>query len=123
MASFAHIAIIDDDEHVLNATGRLLAMQSFEVSKFTSAEAFLESPDLCNLSCVVTDLRLPGMHGTALLARLRELGCAVPLVFITAHPNDIARHAATGDAVCVLRKPFDSDQLMKCLERALAKRS
>ena len=117
------MAIIDDDEHVLAAIARLLRMHGYEVCTFSTAEAFLASPQLSHTSCVVSDLRLPGMHGMKLLELLRGRQKQIPLIFITAHPEDISRRRhGRIDAVCVLKKPFDSDRLFDCLSRALGPR-
>ncbi len=114
------VAVIDDNDHVLAAIERLLKMQNYEVHTFTSAEAFLESQQLSCTSCVVSDLRLPGMHGLTLFERLKQRDESLPLIFITAHPEDISRRQPDGiEPVCVLKKPFDADQLIDCINRAL----
>ncbi|MBB4120159.1 response regulator transcription factor [Martelella radicis] len=117
--SITLIAIIDDDAHVLKATARLLAMQDFEIQTFPTAEAFLEWPRIACTSCVICDLRLPGMHGSELLQTLRMQGFAIPIIFISAHHQDIASRPEASDAACILKKPFDASELTVCINRAL----
>jgi FixJ family two-component response regulator len=88
---------------------------------YPSAEAFLQSPQQHHTSCVIADIRMPGMSGIELQLRLRSEGSRVPFVFVTAVPEESVRASALeGGAICFLTKPFDEDSLVACLGKALA---
>jgi len=80
----------------------------------------LQSPELNEAACVITDVRMPVMGGIELQALLRTRGCTVPFVFITAFPEGAVRtQAMRGGATCFLTKPFDAPTLIKYVEAAL----
>jgi FixJ family two-component response regulator len=115
------VAIVDDDEAVRTATVSLVRSLGYEVRSYASAEAFLRDDDE-QVDCLVTDVQMPGLDGTALQRRLRHLGRRYPVVFVTAFPDDTLRERAMADgAFCYLGKPFSGDELVNCLERALAR--
>jgi FixJ family two-component response regulator len=117
------ISVVDDDEPVRVAIDSLLRAHGYTVHKFASAEDFLRSPHLDETSCVITDVRMPGMSGVKLQSTLRERGSSIPFIFITAFPEESARARALRDgAVCFLSKPFDAPTLTGCVEAALAAR-
>jgi FixJ family two-component response regulator len=114
------IAVVDDDASLRTAVDGLLRSRGYLVCTFPSAEALLESPHLANLSCVITDVRMPAMDGVQLQNMLRVQGRAVSFIFITAFPEVHVRTLAmNGGAVCFLEKPFDAPTLLQCVERAL----
>ena len=117
----ALISVIDDDESVRLATDSLLRARGYTVHTFAAASEFLRSPHLNETSCVITDVRMPGMSGVKLQSILRNQRRSVPFIFITAFPEESARVRALRDgAVCFLSKPFDAPTLIKCVEAALA---
>ncbi|MDB5639834.1 MAG: two-component system response regulator, partial [Bradyrhizobium sp.] len=98
----------------------LLRSLGYIVHVFPSAEAFLQSAQLGNTWCVIADVRMPAMSGVELQSRLRGEGCRVPFVFITAVPEESVRARALEDgAICFLTKPFDEENLISCLGRAV----
>jgi FixJ family two-component response regulator len=114
------IAVVDDDASIRTAVDSLLRSRSYSVCAFESAEALLESSELHDLSCVITDVRMPAMSGIQLQALLRQQGRTVPFIFVTAFPEiGVKAQAMNGGAVCFLEKPFDGPTLLKCVERAL----
>jgi FixJ family two-component response regulator len=117
------IAIVDDDEPLREALGSVLKAAGFPIETFGSAEEFLES-DQRNTSCVILDVRLPGMSGIELQRRLRDANSTVPTVFVSA-PGDAAVRdlAMKGGACGFLNKPVRSDTLLKQIRVALEKRS
>lgn len=123
MASPARISIIDDDTSLREALIALVRSVGHAGSGHGSAEAFLESGEASTADCLITDIKLPGISGVDLAARLGEDLCGPPVVIITARTETalLAKAAASG-ALCVLRKPFAADDLLDCLERALAGR-
>jgi FixJ family two-component response regulator len=114
------IAIIDDDASVRATTDSLVRSLGYVVCTFASAEDFLRSNRLDDLSCVIADVQMPGMSGVELQAHLLAQGNSVPFIFFTAFPNDqIRAQALKAGAICYLTKPFDGDSLVQGLQVAL----
>ncbi|OYX88830.1 MAG: two-component system response regulator [Azorhizobium sp. 35-67-5] len=114
------IAIIDDDEAVRLATESLVRSLGLGAMVFGSAEAFLVSAARRDTACVITDVQMPGMSGIDLQARLRTEGDTLPLIFITAFPEDrIRTQARAAGAVGFLAKPFEGEDMIRCIDDAL----
>jgi FixJ family two-component response regulator len=114
------ISIIDDDASVRTATNRLVRSLGYVGLSFASADEFLRSPQAHESWCVIADVQMPGMSGVELQSLLRTQGCAVPIIFITAFPDENMRaRALDAGAVCFLSKPFDGPTLIKHLEAAV----
>jgi FixJ family two-component response regulator len=114
------VCIIDDDESVRMATTCLLRSLGHVVRTFASAEEFLSSPYLDEASCLIVDVNMPRMSGLDLQSRLREKGRTLPIIFVTAYPEERARaRALEGGAIGYLDKPFDSRTLIEYLDVAL----
>ncbi|MFI0845964.1 response regulator transcription factor [Mesorhizobium sp. IMUNJ 23232] len=114
------ITIIDDDDEVRVATENLIQSYGLDAQTFTSAEAFLESPMVDRTACLITDVQMPGMSGIDLHRALRARGCAVPMIFITAFPEErLRRQAEAAGAFGFLSKPFEAASLMSCVGKAL----
>lgn len=115
------IAIVDDHEPVRAALGSLLRSYGHTAVGFDSAEALLALATLDGYDCVVTDLQMPGIGGLELQERLRGAGRSVPLIVMTAFPEEALRkRALQGGAICFLTKPLDVEHLLRCLGAALA---
>jgi FixJ family two-component response regulator len=116
------VAIIDDDASVRATTDSLVRSLGYIVNTFPSAEEFLRSNRLDDLSCVIADVQMPGMSGVELHAHLLIQGNHVPFIFVTAFPDERVRaQALRAGAICYLTKPFDGDSLIRGLEAALKK--
>ena len=116
----AFIAIIDDDESMRSALQGLLKEAGFTVRTFESAEDFLSADEHRQAACVIADIRMPGMSGLDLQARLNAAGVKIPTIFITAHDDARMRmQALRAGAVEFLTKPFDDDVLLDTLRAAL----
>ncbi len=114
------ISIVDDDRAVRAATRGLVRSLGYDVSTFASAEEFLASERLHDTSCLITDLHMPGLSGIELQDRLIAQGHHLPIVFITAFPEEsLRRRALEAGAICFLSKPYSDDRLIDCLDRAL----
>ena len=121
MSELPIIAIIDDDASVRVGTENLLSSLGYSVHTFPSAEEFLRSGLPYDISCVIADVRMPGMSGIELLTLLIKQGHRLPFIFITAFSEEAVRaEALNAGAVCVLTKPFDKATLVRCLDAALA---
>jgi FixJ family two-component response regulator len=114
------VSIIDDDASVRVAAERIVRSMDLAAYTFASCRDFLASPHLLNTSCIIADVQMPGMSGVELQTTLKARGLDIPMVFITAYPNDKLRNQALdAGAVCFLNKPFDGPLIIECIERAL----
>src|ERR1700692_3262893 len=106
------VAIIDDDASVRVTTDSLVRSLGYIVHTFASAEEFLRSNRLDDLSCVIADVQMPGMSGVELQAHLLTQGYRVPFIFFTAFPDERIRGQALGaGAFWHLPKPFAAERL------------
>ena len=114
------VAIVDDDESVRRALQGLLKAVGLQAKVFASAEEFLDSGQQHNTACLVTDIRMPGMSGLDLQARLNSQNCRIPTIFITAHGDaNMRMQALRAGAVEFLAKPFSDDVLLENVRAAL----
>jgi FixJ family two-component response regulator len=115
------IAIIDDDPSAREATQRLVRSLGYKTQVFSSAEEYLESENGWHSSCLITDLHMPGMSGIDLQDRLIADGRCVPVIFVTAYfEEQVEAQAMEAGAFGFLRKPFDDQSFVACLDRALS---
>lgn len=115
------VFVVDDDDSVRRGLGRLLKSAGYQVGLFGSAAEFLASDRLhCSPACLVLDLRMPGLTGMDLQARLKALHSPLAIVFVTGH-GDIATsvQAMKGGAVDFLPKPFADTELLDAVARAI----
>jgi len=113
------IAVIDDDESFRIALVESLSSLGYGARGFASAEEFIAVDGDGSCDCVITDIHMPGMSGFDLKRLLAARGSATPVIMITAHAEpSLEVKAATSGAVCLLRKPFETDALIDCLESA-----
>jgi FixJ family two-component response regulator len=114
------VAVVDDDDFLRDALRRLLKASGLGAVSFESAEDLLNSGRLSEIACLIADIRMPGMSGLELQARLKTVRCAVPIIFITAHGDAKMRIQAMRDgAVEFLTKPFDNAVLIEMVRSAL----
>ena len=113
------IAVIDDDDSFRVALVESLQSLGYDASGFVSAEQFVAGGGEGSCDCVITDIQMPGMSGFDLKKLLVARGSAIPVIMITARGGvDLEAKAAASGAVCLLRKPFETDALIDCLEKA-----
>jgi len=116
----AIVYVIEDDAPMRESLGNLIRSVGLLPKLFSSAQEFLasERPDVP--SCLVLDVRLPGLSGLDLQKRSSELGIEFPIIFVTGH-GDIAMgvHAIKAGAVEFLTKPFRDQDLLDAIQRAL----
>ena len=114
------ISIVDDDEPFREAMTSLMKSLGFEVEAFPSAEAFLASPRLASTSCLIADVHMPTMTGIELHRQLVASGRTIPVILITAYPDDnIRARALAAGVICYLSKTFDDDALLSFVRSAL----
>jgi FixJ family two-component response regulator len=115
------ISIVDDDESARLATDRLVRSLGWRACMFSSGEEFLRSPQLHDTSCAVVDVQMPGLGGLELQSRLNAEGHRIPIIFMTAFPEDRVRtRALAAGAICFLTKPFGGRTLIECIDAALS---
>ena len=114
------IAIVDDDDSMRGAIEGLLKAVGLPAQAFPSAEEFLKSGKQHHASCLIADIRMPGMSGLELQAKLNADHCRIPTIFITAHGDAKMRmQALRAGAVEFLSKPFDDEALLESVRAAL----
>ena len=123
MSVLTHIAVIDDDEAVLDSLRLYFARQDVETSCFASAQDFLAAiRSGQRFDCIVSDVRMPGMSGLDLVQHLKGAGLAVPVILITGHGDvDMAVAAIKVGAFDFIEKPFDEARLLASIQNALNK--
>jgi len=112
--------IVDDDEAVCDSLQLLLKTIGLESRSFPDGKSFLEAADDSRPGCVVVDLRMPGMSGLELQEALHQKRSMLPVIFITGHGTvDSAVHAMRAGAIDFLQKPFDDQELLDTIQRAI----
>lgn len=120
MSNDAIVHVIDDDVGVRESLCFLLASEGLAVRAYDSADAFLAKATAAPAGCVVSDIRMPGTDGIALLRRMRENGWTAPVVIITGHADvPLAVEAMKQGAVDFVEKPFDDVRLLSTVRAAL----
>jgi RNA polymerase sigma factor (sigma-70 family) len=115
------VYVVDDDASIRDSLALMLGLAGYATRLFADAESFLVAFDRSWSGCVVADLRLPGLSGLELQARIREHGSTIPVVIITAHGDvPAARAAFRAQAVDFIEKPFDDSQLRSAIDTAFA---
>jgi FixJ family two-component response regulator len=114
------VAIVDDDASVREATMSLMRAMGFSAEAYPCAEDFLRSERPRDISCLITDVRMPGISGLELHRRLVASGNPIPTILITAHADDQVRaRAMDAGIIGYLTKPFDESDLLGCIHSAL----
>ena len=118
------VAAVDNDFRIRESIASLLESAGYAPVVFSSAEEFLGSGTLAAATCVITDVRMPGMDGIELQRRIRLERPTLPVILISAHyDTDIRQTAIDEGAVEFLYKPFDATDLLKIVQSAVAKAS
>jgi FixJ family two-component response regulator len=116
------IVIVDDDELIRGSLGGLMKEAGLPALAFSSAEEFLTSGEEKRTACLIVDIRMPGMSGLELQAKLNEAHQRIPIIFITAQGDEKLRlQALRAGAVEFLTKPFDDNALLDSVKAALEK--
>jgi FixJ family two-component response regulator len=118
------VVIVDDDDSMRCAVQDLLEAVGLPAQGFAAAEEFLSSGKQRDTACLITDIRMPGMSGLELQAKLNAELCRIPIVFISAHGDEEMRlQALRAGAVEFLAKPFDDKTLLEIVRMALVSRN
>ena len=114
------VAIVDDDESVRIALAGLMKAVGLPAKTYASATEFLDSGKQHHTACLIADIRMPGMSGLELQAKLNADRCWIPTIFITAHGDaEMRMNALRAGAVQFLSKPFSDDTLLEIVRAAL----
>ncbi len=116
------VFVVDDDPSARRGLGKLVRLAGYDVETFASGEEFLNRSPTHEPSCLVLDVRMPGLTGLDLQEAINEKGDAIPIVFITGH-GDVSTsvRAMKAGAVDFLQKPFDAHDLLAAVEQAVAR--
>ena len=116
----APIYVVDDDPSVRRGLRRMLKSAGFEVETFESGDEFLEQWEAVQKSCLILDVKMPGIDGLKLQDRLNSYGSQIPIIFITAHDDPEARiQALDHGATAFLDKPVEDEVLLDAIETAM----
>jgi len=114
------IAVIDDDQSFRMALVESLSSLGYGADGYASVEDYIGSTGGKSFDCVVTDIHMPGMSGLDLMKRLAAGGSTTPVVLITARSDtNLEAKAAAAGAARLLRKPFEINDLIECIEGAV----
>ena len=116
------IRVIDDDDAVRRSWAFLLSGESYDVVTYAEAGSFLASADFRRYGAILLDVRMPNMSGLELQNKLNELGCDLPIIFISGHGDiDMAVNTLKNGAVDFLQKPVKDDRLLEVIDAAVAR--
>lgn len=121
MPSERRISIVEDDDSLRLALVGLMKCVGYAADGYGSAEDFLANGAAMASDCIIADINMPGLSGIELTERLRAEGHAVPVIMISARSDPgLEQKALASGAHCFLRKPFEMDALIACVEDALS---
>ena len=122
MESEPVVFIVDDDASVRKSLERLVRSVGLRGETFASAPEFLQGAAADSPSCLVLDVRMPGVSGLALQATLAASGHRIPIIFITGHGDiTMSVRAMKAGAVDFLPKPFNDQDLLEAIQEAIAR--
>ncbi len=114
------VAIVDDEEGIRKALGRLLRASGIETQGYATGQEFLSAAEEHRPDCVVLDLHMPGMSGLQVLRRLKTMGQPWRVVVITAHDEPETREQCLNAGACAyLRKPLEDRLLLNAISAAM----
>lgn len=121
MSHMPTVAIVDDDEAVREALGDLLMVSGLACECFEGAAEFLAARRVGQFDCLVTDIRMPGMSGIELIARLRNERAGLPVIVLSSVLDESTRSHALAIGACAwLTKPVTDEHLLGALAQAIA---
>lgn len=116
------IRIVDDDKALAGSFGLLLETMGWDTAAYTSGRRFLNNDDLSRPGCIVLDVRMPGLTGPEIQDKLIEMGCRLPIIFLSAHGSiPTAVSAVQKGAVDFLEKPIEPAELIAKINAAVAR--
>jgi FixJ family two-component response regulator len=117
------ISVVDDDPSVREGTADLVRSMGFVAEAYSCAEEFLKSNQVHGTSCLITDMRMPGMTGLELHDHLLKAGNVIPTILVAAYPDEGEQaRARMAGVICYLAKPFKCKDLLACIRSAVESR-
>ena len=114
------VSIVEDDRFFRESMRRLMESLGYRVAVFPSAAAFLRSPRLAKTAVLIADIHMPAMTGLELYRNLINMRRPIPTILMTSYSDaDVEARALGEGVVCCLRKPFDEQDLVRCVRMAL----
>ena len=114
------VAVVDDDQGILQSLAYLLESADFAVRLFASAAALLESGCLAEIDCLISDVDMPGIDGFELVRQVHSARPQLPIIVITGYPDRLARLPALGGSKPrMFTKPFQGHELLAAVSDAL----
>ena len=121
VVSSTRVAILDDDQSVRTALGRLLRTSHLEVDSFATSIELFNAIERQRPNCLILDLQMPGMNGLDVMRFLDQSGIRIPTIVITAHDElNMRESCLSAGAAAYLRKPLDADELLQAIADAVA---
>ncbi len=118
------VYVIDDDTSVLKSLKRLIMSIGLKVETFNSAQDFLKKGDIENLSCLVLDVRMPGLSGLDLQEEMAARNLNIPIIFMTGYGTvPMSVRAMKAGAIDFLQKPFNDQELLDAIQKAVKENS
>jgi FixJ family two-component response regulator len=124
LAEVPLISIVDDHSLTRAAIENVVRSLGFSARTFASAESFLRSSSISETACLILDVQMPEMCGLELQDHLSQNGIDIPIIFITAYPDEnIKARALNAGAICFLQKPLElqGGRFTECLQAALGR--
>lgn len=113
------VFVVEDDSSTRDALALTLGRHGYPLVMFADAESFQQARKPDWTGCLLLDIRLPGIDGLELQARLRDSGCRLPVIVMTGHGNiELARRAFRANAIDFLEKPLDPQRLFGAIAEA-----
>ncbi len=115
------VFVVEDDEAVRDSLLLLLKAEGYQTQGFSDAQEFLKEDVNSLQGCVILDIRMPGMTGMELHKKLVEMGCALPIIFVTGHGDvEMAVEAMKQGAIDFVQKPYREEELLEKVRSGLA---
>jgi two-component system response regulator FixJ len=114
------VYVVDDDQAMVESLTWIIESVGLKAKAYTRAQEFLDAYDPSQHGCILLDVRMPGMSGPELQARLNNLGATIPIIFISGHGDvPLAVRVMKAGAVDFLTKPFNDQILLESINKAL----
>ena len=116
------VRVIDDDDAMRNSWSFIIEGEGWDVATYPDALTFLPMGNWQRPGCILLDVRMPHMSGLELQFKLREIGCDLPIIFISGHGDiDMAVHTLKHGAMDFLTKPVSDQRLLEAIETAVSR--
>lgn len=116
------VRVIDDDDAMRQSWSFIIEGEGWDVATYPDALSFIQTGNWQRPGCILLDVRMPRMSGLELQYKLRDVGCKLPIIFISGHGDiDMAVHTIKHGAVDFLTKPVSDQRLLEAIENAVSR--